>query len=144
MILRLWKKWLELSNMPLCAKPAAAKNPKLRGHFITKQTYDSSEIQAHATIFHQLALFLHSNNLRAGNTSPRRASTLSTERVIGQMQSKTNHIQDSCNDVPTVAECIDRATKIQHSISTLIQLEKDTIQVKQSSNQIFLIKICPG
>ena len=134
-IMRLWKKWLELKKIQLYAKAGAAKNSKLRGHFITRQTYDSLEIQGHAAILHQLALFQHSVRREPAQATPRRASTITTERFIGQMQSKTNHIQDSCRDVPSVAECIGRASRIQHSISTLHNLEKDNVKIKPSSNR---------
>ena len=61
LMLRLWKRYLLLQGLPLDAKPGAAKEPSKRGCFISAQTYSSIEIQAHATIHHQLAMFLHCN-----------------------------------------------------------------------------------
>jgi hypothetical protein len=106
-MLRLWRKSLLLNQMQLVAKKGATSDPEKRGCFITSQTYESLEVQCHAAIDHQLALYLHSID-GYKHISPRNASTIATEKFIGQSQAKTSHLQ-SLNQEPSVAETIDRA-----------------------------------
>ena len=114
MMMRLWKKYLELSQLPLQSGKGAAKDSKKQGCFITSETYTSLEIQVHATIDHQLAMFLHGTQ-SPNYSSPCKASTIYTEKFIGQSQCKTTHVQGT-NQEPTLADTLDRATSIQFNL----------------------------
>ena len=67
----------------LAAQNGAKTTPNKRGNYITTQTYDSLEIQCHAAIQHQLALYLHSSQDGHNYAVPKNASTIATERFIG-------------------------------------------------------------
>ena len=100
-MLRLWKKYMQLTGGRLMSKKGAASDPASGGNFITSQTFDSLEIQCHAAIDHQLAPFLHGEEKSCKYSSPKNASTVATERFIGQMQAKTSHFH-SLNQEPSV------------------------------------------
>ena len=133
-MLRLWRQYLKCTGRKLSAQNGAKTTPSKRGNFITSQTYDSLEIQCHAAIQHQLALYLHSPQDGHNYAVPKNASTIATERFIGQSQAKTSHLQ-SLNQEPSVAETIDRAGKIQHNIETLHQLAENNVQTSATSNR---------
>ena len=131
-MLRLWKRYLILNNMPLTAKSSNKK--KIKSNFVTNETYVSLEIQSHAAIDHQLALYLHRNELQSMLFSLQNASTVSTERFIGQSQAKTTHLQ-STNQEPTFADTLDRASKIAFNIETMQTLSKDRVNIIQRGSR---------
>ena len=133
MMLRLWRKYLMINKYPLSAKPGAATDTSKRGWFLTKETYDSLEIQAHATIDYMLALYLHRSSNKVF-MSPHNASTICTEKFIGQTQSKTTHLQ-STNQEPTFAETLDRAAQIQFNINTLQHLAQQNVNMPSTTNR---------
>ena len=133
-MLRLWRKHVQLTKGHLTAQRGAAGNPAKRGNFITAQTYDSLEIQCHAAIDHQLALFLHANNYGEKYASPKNASTVATEKFIGQMQAKSSHFH-SLNQEPSVAEVVDRAAKIHQNIEAQHSLAQHRIAPPSLSNR---------
>ena len=133
-MLRLWRKYLQLTKGRLTAQKGASSNPAKRGNFLTAQTYESLEIQSHAAIDHQLALFLHGGNNAANYASPKNASTVATERFIGQTQAKTAHYH-SLNQEPSVADVVDRVSKIQHNINTIQKLAKYKVVAPSLSNR---------
>ena len=92
-IFRLWKKFLELKKIRLHSQPGASSNPSKRGHFLTHGCYQTAEIQFAAASIHQLAMFLHFKHLGPAWASPYRSGTKVTERIISEMQGKTNQIQ---------------------------------------------------
>ena len=131
-MLRLWKRYLMLNNKPLTSKSSGKK--KIRSNFITQETYVSLEIQSHAAIDHQLVLFLHQSDLNDMLFSLQSASTVSTERFIGQSQAKTNHLQ-STNQEPTFADTLDRASKIAFNVQTMQALSKDNVNIVQRGSR---------
>ena len=134
LMLRLWRKYLILSGLPLDSKPGAASEKSKRGCFISKQTYDSLELQAHAIIIHQLAMFLHCYNRGKSYACTGNASTLATERFIGQSQAKTTELQSLCQE-PSVAETLDRAGQVQYNLSVVQELAAKNVKVKPTNNR---------
>jgi hypothetical protein len=130
-ILRLWKKVVEIKKMFLHAKPGAKSNPSKRGHFITGGCYDTAEILFSAATIHQLAMFLHFKELGTRWASPYNSGTKSTERIIGEMQGKTNELQ-SLDSQPTFGDMLDKSTKVQFNLNAKNRLSADGANVKST------------
>ena len=92
-VLRLWRRYLELKKIRLHALPHAAKVKEKRGHFLTYGAYTTAELIFSAASLHSLAMFLHFNHFGPSLCSPLRSGTISTEKIIGQLQGKTTKIQ---------------------------------------------------
>lgn len=58
-IIRLWRRDLELQKLLLHSKPGAKNYPSKRGKFVTNGCYISAEILFAAATLYQLAMFLH-------------------------------------------------------------------------------------
>lgn len=128
-MLRLWKKYLMLNQHPVKAKSGAKTDPKRRGWFLTDMTYNSLEIQCHAVIDYQLALFLHAPTKGQCFASPYNASTICTERFISQNQANTTQFQSTIQE-PSFAQTLDRASKILFNISTMKELAENNIKIR--------------
>ena len=94
-IFRLWPRYLELKKMCLPALPNASKIKEKIGHFLTYGAYTTAELIFSAASLHCLAMFLHFKDLGPSLCSPNRSGTISTEKIIGQLQGKTTNIQTS-------------------------------------------------
>ena len=133
-MLRLWRRYLLLEKARLTSQRGAKSDRTRRGNFITTQTYETLELQCHAAILHQMALFLYARENGHQFASPKNASTVATERFIGQSQAKTSHVQ-SLNQEPSVAETIDRANAIQFNLVTLKKVAELGIKVQPTTNR---------
>ena len=85
-------------------------------------------------IHHQLVMFLHGKTDGKDYASTRNASTLATERFIGQSQSKTTELQSLCQE-PSVAETLDRAGQIQYNLSVFQELSSKDVRIKPTNNR---------
>ena len=92
-IFRLWRRYLELKKMRLHALPNASRIKERRGHFLTYGAYTTAELIFSDASLHCLAMFLHFKELGPSLCSPNRSGTISTEKIIGQLQGKTTNIQ---------------------------------------------------
>ena len=79
------------------------------------------------------------------NLFPRQASTIATERFIGQSQAKTTHIQHT-NQEPSYAEFLDRASNIEFNIEVLQDLGRQGLNVPYTSSRKKKISVlnCQG
>ena len=114
-ILRLWKRLLELKKMSLHFKPGANSDPANRGRFLTNGCYTTAEILFSAVTLYQLSMFVHFKHLGLSGSSLYNTGTKSTERIISELQGKTNEIQ-SLDSQPTFGDTLDKKHKsaIQH------------------------------
>ena len=133
-ILRLWKRVLELKKIPLHSKPGAKSDPSKRGKFLTNGCYTTAEILFAAATLYQLAMFLHFKELGPSAGSLYNTGTKSTERIISEMQGKTTEIQ-SLDAQPTFADMLDKSTRVQFNINTKQRLAQAGAKVRQSSNR---------
>lgn len=107
-IFRLWKKVLELKKLRIRATKRAKRaksDPKKRGHFLTYGCETTAEVLFAAATLYNLALFLHFPRQGPSWSSPRNAGTRATERMISELQGKTNQIQ-SLNAQPTFGDML--------------------------------------
>ena len=112
MILRLWKKYLEIRGLPLHSKPGTKNDTSKCGHFITYGSFMSAEILFAAATLHNLALYRHHQQTGLRWVSPRLSGTRTTERIICELQGKTSEIQ-SLDQQPTFADMLHRASAVQ-------------------------------
>ena len=115
-IIRLWRKVLELKKMLLHSKPGAKTDLSKRGKFVTNGCYITAEILFAAATLYQLAMFLHFRDVGLSGSSLFNTGTKSTERIISELQGKTNEIQ-SLDSQPTLADMLDKSSKVQFNIN---------------------------
>ena len=87
----LWRRYLELNKMHLHALPNASKIKETRGHFLTYGAYTTAELIFSAAS----TMFLHFKKFGPSLCSPYCSGTISTEKIIGQLQGKTTNIETS-------------------------------------------------
>lgn len=133
-ILRLWKKALELQKLRLHASPGAKHDPAKRGHFITYGCYSSAEVLFAAATAHQLAMFMHFKDLGPYFASPNLSGTKTTERIISEMQGKTNEIQ-TLDAQPSYVDMLHRSSSVQYNLDVKQKLAGAGISVKSSSKR---------
>ena len=133
-IIRLWRRVLELKKMLLHSKPGAKTDPSKRGKFVTNGCYITAEILFAAATLYQLAMFLHFRDVGLSGSSLFNTGTKSTERIISELQGKTNEIQ-SLDSQPTLADMLDKSSKVQFNINAKQRLAQAGANVKQSSNR---------
>ena len=133
-IFRLWKKVLELKKIRLHSQPGASSNPSKRGHFLTHGCYQTAEIQFAAASIHQLAMFLHFKHLGSAWASPYRSETKVTERIISEMQGKTNQIQ-SLDSQPTFVDMLQKSSSVQFNLNAKVRLAHAGVEVKASAKR---------
>ena len=134
-IFRLRKKYLEIKKMKLHSQANAAKIKEKRGHFITYGAYTTAELLFSAGAIHSLAMYLHFKNLGPKACSLHRTGTIATERIIGQLQGKTNQIQ-SLDTAPTFAEMINKTKDLAFLNEALSELSSyDCINIPATSNR---------
>ena len=133
-ILRLWKRLLELKKKPLHSKPGAKSDPAKRGKFLTSGCYTTAEILFSAVTLYQLAMFLHFKHLGLSGSSLYNTGTKSTERIISELQGKTNEIR-SLDSQPSFADMLDKSTRVQFNINAKQRLAQAGAKVRQSSNR---------
>ena len=131
-IIRLWRTVLELKKMLLHSKPGAKTDPSKRGKFVTNSCY-ITVLFAAATLY-QLAMFLHFRDVGLSGSSLFNTGTKSTERIISELQEKTNEIQ-SLDSEPTLADMLDKTSKVQFNINATQRLTQASVHVKHSSNR---------
>jgi len=135
MIFRLWKKYLEIKKMKLHSQANAAKLKEKRGHFITYGAYTTAELLFSAGSLHCLAMYLHFKNLGPKACSLHRSGTIATERIIGQLQGKTNQLQ-SLDTAPTFAEMISKTKDLTFLTEALSELSSyEHIKIPATSNR---------
>ena len=103
----LWRRYLELNKMHLHALPNASKIKEKRGHFLTYGAYTTAELIFSAASSHCIAMFLHFKKFGPSLCSPYCSGTISTEKIIGQLQGKTTNIQTS-DTSPTFGDIVQR------------------------------------
>lgn len=64
----------------------------------------------------QLAMFLHFRDVGLSGSSLYNTGTKSAERIISEMQGKTNEIQ-SLDSQPTLADMLDKSSRVQFNIN---------------------------
>ena len=133
-VLRLWKRVLEIKKMPLHSKRGAKLDPTKRGKFLTNGCYTTAEILFSAATLYQLAMFLHFKHLGISGSSLFNTGTKSTERIISEIQGKTNEIQ-SLDSQPTFADMLDKIRRVQFNINAKQRLAQAVAKVKQSSHR---------
>ena len=120
--------------MPLHSKPGAKSDPAKRGKFLTNGCYTTAEILFSAATLYQLAMFLHFKHLGLSGSSLYNSGTKSTERIISEIQGKTNEIQ-SIDSQPTFANMLDKSSRVQFNINAKKRLAQAGAKVKQFSNR---------
>ena len=134
-ILRLWKRYLELKKMKFHSQKNAAKIKERRGNFITYGAYTTSELLFSAGCQHSLAMFLHFKHLGPEVCSPHRSGTITTEKIIGQLQGKTNQLQ-SLDTSPTYADMINKTKDLAFINEALSELSSyEGIRIPATSNR---------
>lgn len=134
-ILRLWKRYLEIKKMKLHSQKNAAKIKERRGNFITYGAYTTSELLFSAGCQHSLAMFLHFKHLGPEVCSPHRSGTITTEKIIGQLQGKTNQLQ-SLDTSPTYADMISKTKDLAFINEALSELSSyEGIRIPATSNR---------
>ena len=133
-IFRLWKKALELKKIRLHSQPGANSTPSKRGHFLTHGCYQTAEIQFAAASIHQLAMFRHFKDLGPQWASPYRSGTKVTERIISEMQGKTNQIQ-SLDSEPTFVDMLQKSSSVQFNLNAKVRLAHAGVDVKASAKR---------
>uniref|UniRef100_A0A7M5V3V3 Ubiquitin-like protease family profile domain-containing protein n=2 Tax=Clytia hemisphaerica TaxID=252671 RepID=A0A7M5V3V3_9CNID len=123
-VFRIWRKILELKKKRLNATSGAAKNPSKRGRFLTYGCYKTAEILFTAATCHMLAIFAHFRDLGPSALSPFKCGTKTTERIISELQGKTNHLQ-SLDAQPTLSDISSRLSKVQAN-----QLSEENIMAR--------------
>ena len=104
----LWPRYLELKKMRLHAFPNASKIIEKRGHFLTYGAYTTAELIFSAAS----TMFLHFKKFGPSLCSPYCSGTISTEKIIGQLQGKTTNIQ-TLDTSPTFGDMLNRSKDLQ-------------------------------
>ena len=102
--------------MPLHSKPGAKSDPAKRGRFLTNGCYTTAEVLFSAATLYQLAMFLQFKHLSPSGSCLHNTGTKSTERIISELQGKTNEIQ-SLDSQPSFADMLDKSTRVQFNIN---------------------------
>ena len=79
-------------------------------------------------------MFLHFRDVGLSGSSLFKSGTKSTERIISELQGITNEIQ-SLDSQPTLADMLDKSSKVQFNINAKQRLPQAGANVKQSSNR---------
>ena len=98
---------------------------------MTNGCYISAEILFAAATLYQLAMFLHFRDVGLSGSSLFNTGTKSTERIISELQGKTNEIQ-SLDSQPTLADMLDKISKVQFNVNAKQRLAQAGANVKQS------------
>ena len=123
-IFRLCKRALELKKLRCHSQPGTKSDPSKRGHFITYGCYATAEVIFSSGTIHPLAMFLHFKGLGPRWACPYNSGTKSTERIIAEMQRKTNELQ-SLDSQPTFG-------KVQFNINAKHRLATTGAKVSSS------------
>lgn len=110
-------------------------DPTKHGKFLTHGCYTTAEILFSAATLYQLAMFLHFKHLGISGSSLFNTGTKSTERIISEIQGKTNEIQ-SLDSQPTFADMLDKITRVQFNINVKQRLAQAGAQARQSSQRM--------
>jgi len=73
-------------------------------------------------------MFLHFKELGPEWASPYRSGTKVTERIISEMQGKTNEIQ-SLDSQPTFADMLQKSSSVQFNLNAKVRLEHAGVKV---------------
>ena len=134
-IFRLWRRYLELKRLRLHALPNASKIKERRGHFLTYGAYTTAELIFSAASLHCLAMFLHFKDFGPSLCSPHRSGTISTEKIIGQLQGKTTNIQ-SLDTSPAFGDMLNRSKDLQFITEALNDLSNyEGVRIPSTSNR---------
>ena len=133
-VLRLWKKVLELKKLRLRAAKGAKTDSSKRGHFLTYGCETTAEVLFAAATLYNLALFLHFPHLGPYWSSLFNAGTRATERMISELQGKTNQIQ-SLNSQPTFGDMLNKVSAVQFNQSVEKQLASKGVKIAPSSKR---------
>ena len=107
----LWRRYLELKKMRLHAFPNASEIIEKRGHFLTYGAYTTAELIFSAASSHCIEMFLHFKKFGPSLCSPNCSGTISTEKMIGQLQGKTTNVQTL--DTSTFGDMLNRSKDLQ-------------------------------
>ena len=121
--------------MKLHSQKNAAKIKERRGNFITYGAYTTSELLFSAGCQHSLAMFLHFKHLGPEVCSPHRSGTITTEKIIGQLQGKTNQLLSLATS-PTYAVMINKTKDLAFINVALSELSSyEEIRIPSTSNR---------
>ena len=93
--------------------------------------YATAEVIFSAGTIHQLAMFLHFKGLGPRWACPYNSRTKSTERIIAELQGKTNELQ-SLDSQPTFGDMLDRSTKVPFNINAKHRLSTTGAKISSS------------
>ena len=134
-IFRLWRRYLELKKMRLHALPNASKIKEKRGHFLTYGAYTTAELIFSAASSHCVAMFLHFKKFGPSLSSPNCSGTISTEKIIGQLQGKTTNIQ-TLDTSPTFGDMLNRSKDLQFITEAINDLSTyEGVRIPSTSNR---------
>ena len=134
-IFRLWRRYLELKKMRLHALPNASKIKEKRGHFLTYGAYTTAELIFSAASSHCIAMFLHFKKFGPSLCSPYCSGTISTEKIIGQLQGKTTNIQ-TLDTSPTFGDMLNRSKDLQFITEAINDLSTyEGVRIPSTSNR---------
>jgi len=114
-ILQLWKKVSEVKKLHLHSQMGAKSDPSKHRHFITYGCYTNAEVFLIVATIRQLAMYLHFKGLGPQWASPYNSGNKATERLIAEIQGKTNQLQ-SLDSQPTCGDMLKRSSKVQYNI----------------------------
>jgi hypothetical protein len=124
---------LELSKLKLQPKPRAAENEKLRGRFISQQAYDAAELLYAATVQYLLTLYIYFPDKLKLWSNPVNTGTLTTERLICDLQGKTTQFQ-SLDAQPTYVDILNRISILEDNQSAEDHLRSEGINIPESNH----------
>uniref|UniRef100_A0A7M5XM89 Uncharacterized protein n=1 Tax=Clytia hemisphaerica TaxID=252671 RepID=A0A7M5XM89_9CNID len=116
-VLRIWKKIIQLKDKRVHAVRSAATDPSKRGKFVTYGCNQTAEILFAAATYHMLAMFSHFKDLTPSVLSPFKSGTKTTERLISDLQGKTNALQ-SLDAQPVLSDLVNKLSKVQSNHTT--------------------------
>ena len=100
---------------------------------MTYGSYKTAEILFSATVSHFLAMYLHYKHLGVEALNMHLCGSKSTERIISELQGKTNQLQ-SLNAQPTQTKVLQKVSKVQFNQQTEEAFSEQGIKKAPSTN----------
>ena len=133
-VFRIWKKILRKKKKRLSAVKGAAKDASMRGSFVTYGCAKTSEILFCAGTTHMLAMYAHFKHLGPTALPLYQCGTKATERIISQIQGKSNQVQ-SLDSQPTLSGIMNQISKVQTNQISLENLLEQGAKMHSSTNR---------
>lgn len=133
-ILRLWKKYLEISSLRLHSMNNTSQDPSRRGCFITMACYDCAELIYSGVVGYFLTMFIHFPDKLKLNRFPLKIGTTSTERIISEIQGQTTYNQ-YLDKQPTYAAMLHRMRGVEENQLVLEDLKTMGVRERISNKR---------